>query len=184
MAGAEAVRRRLPPPHRHNRRYRAAKAFAVGRPVADRHGDLGAIIGRPAALGLVISHAGFRKLGAGFGHDVARPSIEFGQPRDRGLLMGVGCKERQPAAAPATAFAEGLPSSSLRSLLETSELMPAPSLVDHPAVSFRWGERRRWRRLFSRCRLGLTFASFNGFSRQPGIQIKKAHDKSFEAPPM
>ena len=30
MAGAEAVRRRLPPPHRHNRRYRAAKALAVG----------------------------------------------------------------------------------------------------------------------------------------------------------
>jgi hypothetical protein len=48
MAGAEAVRRRLPPPHRHNRRYRAAKAFAVGRPVADRHGELGAITdGRP-----------------------------------------------------------------------------------------------------------------------------------------
>jgi hypothetical protein len=48
MAGAEAVRRRLPPPHRHNRRYRAAKAFAVGRPVADRHGDLGVITdGRP-----------------------------------------------------------------------------------------------------------------------------------------
>jgi hypothetical protein len=35
-----------------------AKAFAVGKPVADRHGDLGAITdGRPR-LGLVIGHAG------------------------------------------------------------------------------------------------------------------------------
>jgi hypothetical protein len=34
-----------------------AKAFAVDKPVADRHGDLGAIIGRTAALGLVVSHA-------------------------------------------------------------------------------------------------------------------------------
>jgi hypothetical protein len=35
-----------------------SKTFAVGKPVADRHGELGTIIGRTAALGLVISHAG------------------------------------------------------------------------------------------------------------------------------
>jgi hypothetical protein len=35
-----------------------AKAFALGKPGADRYGDLKAIIGRTAALGLVISHVG------------------------------------------------------------------------------------------------------------------------------
>jgi hypothetical protein len=73
-AGAEAVRRRLPP-HRHNRRYRAAKAFAVGRPVADRHGELGAITGRTAAPGLVISDAGLtQRISRPF--DAAPPSRE------------------------------------------------------------------------------------------------------------
>src|SRR5207342_599029 len=36
-----------------------AKAFALGKPVADRHGDVGAIIGWTAALGLVIIHSGY-----------------------------------------------------------------------------------------------------------------------------
>jgi hypothetical protein len=35
-----------------------AKAFALGKPGADRYGDLKAIIGRTAALGLLIRHAG------------------------------------------------------------------------------------------------------------------------------
>jgi hypothetical protein len=59
--------------------FASERLLPSGKPGADRYGDLKAIIRGPAALWLVISHVSFRKLGAGFGHDVARMSIEFGQ---------------------------------------------------------------------------------------------------------